>query len=323
MNKTESFSILHRSIKYDKRLKPSVKIFYSDLLSYSNRRGYCSATNGHFAELYDVSPVTVSRWVKELKSLGFIKSEIEYVKGDVKSTVRKIYVNYEGHKGDNKIDTRGSNINAKSDLNVNDEQITYRKNYTIRNSISELKELIDNDSLLKEKTKGRFKLNDEEFDRCLNGFIDHVSSSESRLKFTLNKSEIEIKEWFRNWLNKQDVSRIKGKKRQEISHIVDWYLVVYNSISGRNFRNKDGLEEGLRKILDSGYKSEELILAVKNLYRQDEKNEFHRKNGYKYVTPQFLLKDNNMDKYLNLFPDRLRKMQKMSSKEDRIHYAQR
>jgi hypothetical protein len=323
MNKAESFSILHRSIKYDKRLKPSVKIFYSDLLSYSNRRGYCSATNGHFAELYNVSPVTVSRWVKELKSLGFIRSEIEYVKGDIKSTIRKIYVNYEGHKGDSKNDNRGRNITAKSGPNVNDEQIRYRKNYTIRNSIPELKELIVNDSLLKENTESRFKLNDQEFDLCMNRFVDHVSSSESRLKYTLSKSEIEIKEWFRNWMNKQDISRIKEKKREDITHIVDWYLMIFNSISRRNFRNKDGLEEGLKKILDSGYKSEELILAIKNLYRQDEKNEFHRKNGYKYITPQYLLKENNMDKYLNLFPNRLREMNALTSKEERIRYAQR
>jgi hypothetical protein len=43
-----------------------------------------------------------------------------------------------------------------------------------------------------------------------------------------------------------------------------------------------------------------MIIAIKNLYSSSVENEWHRKNGFKFATPDFLLKDDNMNQYLNV-----------------------
>ena len=42
----------------------------------SNKNGYCHAQNRYFADLYNVSNETVSRWISHLQSLGYIYAEL-------------------------------------------------------------------------------------------------------------------------------------------------------------------------------------------------------------------------------------------------------
>ncbi|UNL43178.1 helix-turn-helix domain-containing protein [Ligilactobacillus agilis] len=69
------YSILTANVRYDKRLRASEKVFFSEITALSNKYGYCTASNRYFANLYEVSKDTVSTWVSDLVKLGYVKRE--------------------------------------------------------------------------------------------------------------------------------------------------------------------------------------------------------------------------------------------------------
>ena len=75
------YAILTADVRYSKVLKPNEKLLFAEITALTNMNGQCFATNKYFAELYDVSVETVSRWVSHLEKLGFIKRTIKYKEG--------------------------------------------------------------------------------------------------------------------------------------------------------------------------------------------------------------------------------------------------
>lgn len=72
-------------------MKFAERLLYGEITALTNRNGYCFATNKYFAELYDVTVETISRWISHLQRLGFIK--IEIIKSDKNEIIeRRIFV---------------------------------------------------------------------------------------------------------------------------------------------------------------------------------------------------------------------------------------
>lgn len=91
-NKCNYYSIIPATVRYDYRLKPAEKILYGELTALSNKEGYCFAQNKYFAELYNVTVGTVSKWLSHLQKLGYIFIEIiRNNKNEI--TARHIYIN--------------------------------------------------------------------------------------------------------------------------------------------------------------------------------------------------------------------------------------
>jgi hypothetical protein len=87
--KPNFYAIIPASVRYDTDLSSSEKLFYAEITAMSNERGYCWATNSYFAELFDVSKNTITRWVASLKSKNHVKVSLNFE--DKKMTYRKIY----------------------------------------------------------------------------------------------------------------------------------------------------------------------------------------------------------------------------------------
>lgn len=86
------YSILPANVRYDKRLgKPNAQILYSEITALSNKDGYCHASNGYFAKLYNVSNVTISRWLALLIDCGYLDREDIYYKGTKQVKERRLY----------------------------------------------------------------------------------------------------------------------------------------------------------------------------------------------------------------------------------------
>ncbi len=83
------YAIIPSYVRYSRDLEPSAKLLYGEITALSNQYGYCWATNRHFAELYEVDPRTVQRWLESLKEHGFI--EIELLKNGIQWQ-RKIWI---------------------------------------------------------------------------------------------------------------------------------------------------------------------------------------------------------------------------------------
>ena len=114
------YGIIPANVRYDKRLSSSVKLLYSELTALANEKGYCWANNSYFAELYDVSKETVSRWVSQLEMNGYVKVQILYKENSKEIQERRIYINGVATIVNEKTYvTDDSNINTPIDENNN------------------------------------------------------------------------------------------------------------------------------------------------------------------------------------------------------------
>ena len=85
------YSVITADVRYDKRLSPAVKIFYSEITALCNMNGCCNVSNSYFSELYEVDISTIKRWIKMLSGYGYIR--VAYNIGKA-SNERKIYLNF-------------------------------------------------------------------------------------------------------------------------------------------------------------------------------------------------------------------------------------
>lgn len=76
--KPNYYAVIPAEVRYNKKLNSSQKLFYSEITSLTHKTGECWASNNYFARLYEVSPSTISNWVKTLEKEQFIS--VEYVK---------------------------------------------------------------------------------------------------------------------------------------------------------------------------------------------------------------------------------------------------
>ena len=81
MNKPSFYAIIPASVRYDDTLCPNAKLLYGEITALCNKEGRCWAGNAYFANLYGVSKVSISKWVRQLVDAGFIQSEIQYAEG--------------------------------------------------------------------------------------------------------------------------------------------------------------------------------------------------------------------------------------------------
>ncbi|KRL95189.1 helix-turn-helix domain-containing protein [Limosilactobacillus equigenerosi] len=90
--KPSYYSILTADVRYDKRLgKPNPRELFSEITALSNKDGYCHASNSYFARIYEVSTVTISRWVSLLEKCGYLQREIIYREGTNEIKERRLY----------------------------------------------------------------------------------------------------------------------------------------------------------------------------------------------------------------------------------------
>lgn len=96
MDKPSYFAILTADVRYDKTLKPLARLLYAEITALCNQEGYCWAGNQYFADLYEVDKNTVSGWIGQLKTRGYINVQLEYKEGTKQIVKRYIRINGEG-----------------------------------------------------------------------------------------------------------------------------------------------------------------------------------------------------------------------------------
>jgi hypothetical protein len=99
---------------------------------------------------------------------------------------------------------------------------------------------------------------------------------------------------FGSWLRKQDLKEFKYDRD------IKWFIDKFNEISRREFIITDTIRDLFARQRANGFDGRQMLKAVENLYSSDVKNQFHIKHNFKFATPEYLLKDGNLNKYLNL-----------------------
>ena len=72
------YAILPAVVRYDRELTDKAKRLYAEISALSNKTGQCWAGNTYFSKLYDVTPRTITRTIKELVDKGYLFSRLEY-----------------------------------------------------------------------------------------------------------------------------------------------------------------------------------------------------------------------------------------------------
>ncbi|HEI5700303.1 TPA: helix-turn-helix domain-containing protein, partial [Staphylococcus aureus] len=160
------YSIITANVRYDNRLTDSEKLLFAEITSLSNKYGYCTASNGYFAKLYEVTKVTVSRRIANLKECGYLHVEIIRNGNEIKQ--RKLYPLTEMIRPINTNDNTPINNSVNTPIITNVKENNTSINNTSNNNINRIdivsgnptripyKEIID---YLNEKTGKKFKHN--------------------------------------------------------------------------------------------------------------------------------------------------------------------
>lgn len=86
------YAVIPAIVRYDKELSPLARLMYGEIAALSNKEGYCWANNSYFAELYNVTKETVSRWLAQLEKKKYIKTTLIYKNGTKQIINRHIYI---------------------------------------------------------------------------------------------------------------------------------------------------------------------------------------------------------------------------------------
>lgn len=88
------FAIIPANVRYSD-ITPNAKLLYGEITALCSKNGVCYATNDYFAQLYKVSKVSISKWIKELSDHGFIETSLEYKEGTKQILNRYIRIVYD------------------------------------------------------------------------------------------------------------------------------------------------------------------------------------------------------------------------------------
>lgn len=196
MSSPTFYAIIPANVRYCKGLKANAKLLYGEITALCNKDGYCWAENSYFADLYEVSEETVSRWISQLKSFGFIFIKIE----NEGRFVRKISL-------DEKINTLDEIVKQPltKKSTALDEKVIY--NNTINNTKenkSALAFLIENSPSMYEVFEMKFKKQIQDFEKFKTLF--NCKFDEEDLEYSTKKINARLTRFAINYIaneNKQ------------------------------------------------------------------------------------------------------------------------
>ena len=70
------YAVIPATVLFNERLKPNEKLLYALITALSNKEGYCYASNKYLGEKLGVDPVTVSRWITDLRRNNYVFVDI-------------------------------------------------------------------------------------------------------------------------------------------------------------------------------------------------------------------------------------------------------
>ena len=168
---------------------------------------------------------------------------------------------------------------------------TLHNNYIYNNNINSSKgkfENISNNQELLEILAMQKKVKIETIKSKIEVFIKHSISIASKY---LNHQE--LYQHFGNWIRKQNLK--ENDRNTEFA----WFIDKFNAISKKEYVATESVQRLFDAVLDNGFTGPQTVKAICNLYSSSDKNKWHKGNNYQFATPEYLLKGENLNKYLN------------------------
>lgn len=114
MKQPNYYAVIPANVRYDKDLTANAKLLYGEISALAQKDGVCYATNKYFAELYNVSQVSISKWINSLVDKKYINFKIIYKEGTKEILNRYLTLVYDLIKEnlkDNNTSTNNKEIN--------------------------------------------------------------------------------------------------------------------------------------------------------------------------------------------------------------------
>ena len=73
MTKPNYYAVIPAEVRYSKKLTPNAKLLYAEITALCNMNGKCKASTQYFCRLYEVSRVSIQKWLKNLEDNNYIK----------------------------------------------------------------------------------------------------------------------------------------------------------------------------------------------------------------------------------------------------------
>lgn len=232
MEQPNYYAVIPAEVRYNKALTPNAKLLYGEITALANKEGVCTATNRYFAELYNVSLVSVSSWVSQLAKLGYIKVTLKRKKDSKEIEERVIKISYITHK---KILNTPHKEILKDNIYINSS--IYTNNNKHINKPNDNKELHFTPEVVKafdyflelfkgEKTLPRTNPQKEKWLKTLAFFEKHYTLADAyRAIKWARKDEF----WSANVLSLPALITAKNGERK-----IDKILAKYNSVNQNN-----------------------------------------------------------------------------------------
>jgi len=81
MTKPNYYAVIPAEVRYSKKLTPNAKLLYAEITALCNMNGKCTASTEYFCRLYEVSRVSIQKWLKILEDNNYIKRVNIYRQG--------------------------------------------------------------------------------------------------------------------------------------------------------------------------------------------------------------------------------------------------
>jgi hypothetical protein len=88
--KPNYYAIIPAEVRYSKALIPNAKLLYAEITALCNMNGKCTASTEYFCRLYEVSRVSIQKWLKNLEDNNHIKRVNIYRQGSKEILTRVI-----------------------------------------------------------------------------------------------------------------------------------------------------------------------------------------------------------------------------------------
>ena len=90
MTKPNYYAVIPADVRYSKKLTPNAKLLYAEITALCNLNGKCTASTEYFCKLYEVSRVSIQKWLKTLEDNNYIKRVNIYKQGSKEILTRVI-----------------------------------------------------------------------------------------------------------------------------------------------------------------------------------------------------------------------------------------
>lgn len=194
-DKPAYYGILPACVRYDTSIPPMARIMYAEVSALSNKDGFCSAGNRYFADLYNVTTVTVSRWFSQMEKAGHFYIESDPTTGHN----RKVYP---------------LNKNVKAPIQKN--QGPLNKNVKHNNTSIILQE--NNIEEAAKATSAPTVISNED----VKDFEEQVKDRKTKKRFAKPTLE-EIKDYFQKKFREKKVSNPEELATQEADRFYNYY----------------------------------------------------------------------------------------------------